>query len=718
MWTSIGNQPWINQQADNSLGLRFFTPSTSTNTTPLLRFQVNGYMLANIDGTSVNTSGFALLTANPTFLTNPGSAQSPYSFLHLAGASGNIQQSGYRTWMKDGITFTSNDDLCFIGPRSIQNDVTEFTLSWSDNAGVSAVGPDDLVIRFTSGNGSGTGSSSNEGFEMLRCAPEGIGTVGIGDEFDITAATRPQRRLHVHDPGTNNDLNSQLRLSQNFTTTFTDFRTTSAGNLYLNMTGTQQRVGIEEPAPNQTLDVKGNARFQAIPVNTPRCLIMGQAGPSGALADNILTRLDLNNNANTFLAGNGTWATIPTTCDWNITGSDLTMGYAGACALGNVGIGLVAPDARLTVVKVGTGTIERGVRVNSTGGTNINYGMDVVSGGNDIVYGVAGTATSQSKSYGGYFTAVSSSGGSPPSAIGCVGRAVNLVNTANHIGVMGDASSGLYNVGVKGVAQGNSWSLESIGVYGEAVGSGTLWAMWSQGSSYATGSWSSSDIMLKQDIVPIDNALGIISQIQPKSYNFRTEEFAQMHLPSELQFGVIAQEIEEVLPNLVRDCISPQKLDEAGNVVEEAISFKAVNYIELIPILIQAVKEQQVQIAGLQSQLNVCCSTGATKSTHSENDNSATQQVILSDVKSVILNQNVPNPFAEQTTITYSIDKEFSRAQILFYDFNGKLIQATDIKSVGKGSLQVFADDLSSGIYSYVLVVDGEVIDSKKMVKQ
>jgi len=54
---------------------------------------------------------------------------------------------------------------------------------------------------------------------------------------------------------------------------------------------------------------------------------------------------------------------------------------------------------------------------------------------------------------------------------------------------------------------------------------------------------------------------------------------------------------------------------------------------------------------------------------------------------------------------------------MMFYDVNGKLIQVVDLDGRGQGQLNVFADDLSNGIYSYALVADGQVIDTKQMVK-
>ncbi len=83
-----------------------------------------------------------------------------------------------------------------------------------------------------------------------------------------------------------------------------------------------------------------------------------------------------------------------------------------------------------------------------------------------------------------------------------------------------------------------------------------------------------------------------------------------------------------------------------------------------------------------------------------------------------MLNQNVPNPFAEQTTITYNVPAKYGFAQMVFKTLDGKIIRTVDITAKGKGQLNVFANDLSNGLYVYSLIVDGKIIDTKKMVKQ
>ena len=94
------------------------------------------------------------------------------------------------------------------------------------------------------------------------------------------------------------------------------------------------------------------------------------------------------------------------------------------------------------------------------------------------------------------------------------------------------------------------------------------------------------------------------------------------------------------------------------------------------------------------------------------------QTITLNTVQSIVLNQNVPNPFAEQTVISYSIPESVQKANILFYDSNGKMINNVEIKERGNSQLNVFANDLSTGIYTYSLVADGQIVATKKMVKQ
>jgi len=177
-----------------------------------------------------------------------------------------------------------------------------------------------------------------------------------------------------------------------------------------------------------------------------------------------------------------------------------------------------------------------------------------------------------------------------------------------------------------------------------------------------------------------------------------------------------------VLPDAVKNVVHPARFDSLGNETHPEINFLAVNNSDLIPFLVAAIKEQQQNIEALQAQVNILNGGGnrhgQNNSEEEKENDESTIDVHLANAKAIILNQNVPNPFAEQTTISYFITDDVKQAQIYFYDNRGVILKIVDVNEKGAGQLNVFADDLSSGNYRYTLIADGKVVESKTMVKQ
>ncbi len=96
----------------------------------------------------------------------------------------------------------------------------------------------------------------------------------------------------------------------------------------------------------------------------------------------------------------------------------------------------------------------------------------------------------------------------------------------------------------------------------------------------------SSDRRLKKDIAILPYGLKEVLQLQPKIYNWKDR--TQTHK----SLGLIAQEVQSIIKELVSQQDNEQKT-------------LAVNYTELIPVLINAIKEQQTQIETLKSTINV-----------------------------------------------------------------------------------------------------------------
>ena len=104
----------------------------------------------------------------------------------------------------------------------------------------------------------------------------------------------------------------------------------------------------------------------------------------------------------------------------------------------------------------------------------------------------------------------------------------------------------------------------------------------SSGTLSATVFTSLSDRTQKEDIRPIENAIGIVNQLTGVRYNWKNNT----NKPS---IGLIAQDVEEVIPEVV---------------VEMADGLKSVSYGNIVAVLIEAIKEQQVRIEELEDRLN------------------------------------------------------------------------------------------------------------------
>jgi hypothetical protein len=91
-----------------------------------------------------------------------------------------------------------------------------------------------------------------------------------------------------------------------------------------------------------------------------------------------------------------------------------------------------------------------------------------------------------------------------------------------------------------------------------------------------------SDIKLKRNIMDMTSMSKIISSLNPKTFYYKTDEYPALGFSKELQYGLIAQEVEQILPSFVNPTSVPG----------ENKSFKTVNYVGLIPILLQGIKEQ------------------------------------------------------------------------------------------------------------------------------
>ncbi|MDY0217193.1 MAG: tail fiber domain-containing protein [Bacteroidales bacterium] len=717
----------------------------------------------------------------------------PRSLLHLGyntGSFSNQGADGWRTWMDIGMFVTDGTDNVYLGlKKTAITDRTDAVLSWGDNQPLqSPDGPDNLLFVFTATNSAlvpSTGQSATvDGVEGMRMTPTQFGVnVGIGGDPVTNTyfynSVNPTQTLEVNSTATNvGPLNSGLR--------FTDLRSSAtplannpnAGFLTVSSEGdviymaqnTQSggNVGAENGCStngNNNVVLGNNTGLLTAQLSDNREIPMskfdilftetGKIGIGNVFTGGAtmpIAKLDVHAGIHNRLALN-----VESNIDANfsdyimsefnnnstngLTSTSIDVLNNGNAIKRKIGINILVNNTTATAYNDNVGIISQA----SNGGYNTGGGF-LASG--DQANTNLGISASGQKSHqyniGGSFR-----GGDPVQYSGGYNGIQNIGVSAEGWGA--EDCYGIY-------AKATGGSNLNYGIYAEALPAlnpfGPNLAGYFNGHVLATGDINSiSDSILKENITTIDNALEIITNLKSHKYNFKNTEFPTISLPQGDHFGLIAQEVELILPELVGVAVAPAKLDSSGNISVPEISHKTLNYSGFIPILIQAVKEINTKsdsavlvlnnridsleniistfesrFEELSDQIDECCKNGHGHGHghgHGNNKNmdgdEQTEQPSVTQIEleysdAIVLEQNVPNPFAEKTTINYNIPEGISFAHIIFSNNYGKIIKTVDITSSGQGSIIVYASNLSSGIYNYSLIVDGKVIETKRMI--
>ncbi len=247
---------------------------------------------------------------------------------------------------------------------------------------------------------------------------------------------------------------------------------------------------------------------------------------------------------------------------------------------------------------------------------------------------------------------------------------------------------------------------------------------------YANGIKLTSDERLKNNINKLNKTLPLLRKLEGVSYNLNTitvdeklvdagdylltekEQEAMLayekakakelaYQASKKRIGFVAQDLQKIFPELVEQ-------DSAG--------YLSIDYIGLIPVLVEAVKEQQETIEVLQDRITTietdCCNkedilkSGSINSTSELNPN-------VSETK---LYQNNPNPFSVQTTVRFEIPETVQSAQLHICNMTGTLLKTITVSQRGAGNELINANEFAAGMYLYSLVCDGKIVDTKQMM--
>ena len=213
-----------------------------------------------------------------------------------------------------------------------------------------------------------------------------------------------------------------------------------------------------------------------------------------------------------------------------------------------------------------------------------------------------------------------------------------------------------------------------------------------------------SDMRLQENVMSLSNdklesgALERLLDMNVIKYNMimqnnsieddSTIVFPDEHADSYLKrshFGLSAQELQSIYPDLVS---------------EGQDGFLCINYIELVPILIQSIQELKQELDDLRN------GTGVTRGT-----TDCSRSVISQN----ILYQTSQNSINEKITIRFKVAENIQSASVNIYDIRGKMLKEYSVSS-GNGSISVGGNEIGHGMFLYSLIVNGQEIDTKKMI--
>jgi hypothetical protein len=125
-----------------------------------------------------------------------------------------------------------------------------------------------------------------------------------------------------------------------------------------------------------------------------------------------------------------------------------------------------------------------------------------------------------------------------------------------------------------------------------------------------------------------------------------------------------------------------------------------VNYIGLISVLTSSIQELNEKVRELESEKR-------------ENNAVAGEKKFDEEVD-FTMDQNIPNPFNSQATISYTVPRG-AKANISIFDMSGKYIREYNLTEQ-KGELLINSSEIGKGMFIYSLISEGKIMVTKKMI--
>ena len=220
-----------------------------------------------------------------------------------------------------------------------------------------------------------------------------------------------------------------------------------------------------------------------------------------------------------------------------------------------------------------------------------------------------------------------------------------------------------------------------------------------------------SDRRYKENITDLEDASAKVLQLRPVTFDVKTpENYAGDTMALKGKVGFIAQEVQELFPGLVG------YLPEVDQYVLDYTSF--IPYLtQAIQLQAQQIEEQEERIADLEEMVQLLLDNQPEVQKQAPRSPSLGNEGSEERMPQAKLYQNVPNPFSGNTEIRYELPDNVRSARIEFHAATGQVVKNEVLPATpGAGSVSFESGDFVSGIHTYSLIVDNQLVATKRMV--
>jgi hypothetical protein len=355
-------------------------------------------------------------------------------------------------------------------------------------------------------------------------------------------------------------------------------------------------------------------------------------------------------------------------------------------------------------------------------GSNLSANYNTALGFNSMYENIKGNENTAI----GYFSLYNNSKGNYNTSIGVLSLNTNTIGSYN---------TGLgYDADVSATALTNATALGYLALVDASnkvrIGNASV------SSNGGQVEWTAySDARVKTKIEENVPGLEFINLLKPVTYHFDVdkqnelmgvnskERVEGMYDIEKIQWtGFLAQDVEAAAKKINYDFSG---IDKSGELMGLRYSSFVMPIVKSIQELDDRDERQEERVKYLEEE-NTALTNRIEKLEKIINRqgvvlNDATEEIykqsaiIENETVVATLSQNIPNPFTGNTSIAYYVPETAQQAHIKIANATGVALFMAEVR-LGNGVLEVDATQLAAGTYSYTLVVDGKVVDTKLMV--